>query len=547
MRDILARWPKLGTIARELAVLARAKALRYSRAKTPGSCTSEPARCSTVGRDECLQSGSSRGDGPVRATEEREVGSEEPVGGSHEDITNPPVGSCYERGLLGHAVLLGNPSPGEQNEPERAAGCTSHGAAEDALPGCRTPASSVLLSAVDYCPENEWDLGAIGRMGSGSGEILPLASGSGGDGEGHGGGGGEAAFRAFKKTRRGKRAGGAVSRRTGAKQKAASRAPEGPDDPGATWGGGKGQPTPVARAKGDEGGDGHVSSCSQPADGRRDPEALSRRAGKAGGADANACGSLGLGVHVAGRGFDAASDVPVPALEHAAVRPLRDLQRILCSVASDAGSSGKARGARECARDGVSASHIASMLRLCIRRAGILESILLIFAPFPWVPVASQRGASPYGLRSSEMAGLTVERPGMSRDEEDLACGKISATRPATVSTRGADSGPVPASGPLCPGPGEPSALLSSSSESSSSSATTGARGWGRGRYFPALGAVEGRDALAATALGVLAEALEDTGSLEHVLSIDGAAPVVSELGALGTVYAVPSWRIPAH
>lgn len=404
-----------------------------------------------------------------------------------------------------------------------------------------------------------------------------------------------------KKTRRGKRAGGAINRRRGAKERAAGRA----QDVSST--------AAIVSST-------HVANTvADTAPNRQEDATPSERSGETRqGVQATKIGSTaeGVSVGVGGRGYVAESAtspdrgsavLSLPALEHAALRSVRDLLIMLISSTSSAAAvSEKGQGGRASLLSSTVHSGATLSAKACLqtqlRHRGILESLVVLCAPLPWSPVrfALQGCGRHFSTTSPSSSLLPLPSKEAHVSPTDEGTVTLSEDSRCEATPRPPVSGPVnphnvdaekasraaavvgvcaKKSGEKEQGGAVLSALRKHSTQPSSRVPASPARapatpvenpgtptlsimGKGHGRAVADAGSRGGnavvadcgrRELLIALVLCVLGEALEEPRNREYVLGMDGAAPLVSDHlkgpsgwgGALRIERnSVPEWRL---
>lgn len=236
------------------------------------------------------------------------------------------------------------------------------------------------------------------------------------------------------------------------------------------------------------------------------------------------------------------------AIEAAAWKSLRDLQAMCpaapVSFSSQAVSFTDFLSAPPSANGGCSSAIagptttaneiITQRLRSQVKSHGVLDSLIAICAPFPWTPVAPQLNAAVVAERDPATAA-TAANPGVAN-----ACstGRLpSSSCSSSPSAAGADAGaiasPAPAgSTPTAHGGNDGSGGREQGDKAKNETTT---RGEGAGASNAAGGVGEGngggREAMTESALEVLLASLADEpANRDHVLRIDGGAPLVSAI-----------------
>ncbi|CAB1096330.1 unnamed protein product [Ectocarpus sp. CCAP 1310/34] len=244
------------------------------------------------------------------------------------------------------------------------------------------------------------------------------------------------------------------------------------------------------------------------------------------------------------------------AIEAAAWRSLRDLQA-MCPAASapfpsravsftdvfsappsaNGGGYSAVAGATTTANE-----NMAQRLRSQAKSRGVLDSLVAICAPFPWTPVVPQLNAAAASEQEPD-AAATAANPGVANACSTGLPPSSCSSSPSTPSTAGASTGagrapaastltasmafPSPAgSTPTAPGGNGGSGgqdqgnrVKEETAASGEGAAASAAAGEGNGG---------GREAMTESALEVLLASLADEpGNRDHVLRIDGGAPLV--------------------
>lgn len=386
-----------------------------------------------------------------------------------------------------------------------------------------------------------------------------------------------------KKTRRGRRAGGVLNRRRGAKAKAAKCEEDGAvsgtasEVTNVTGGRDPGMVVSLEAASSAEDTAGEPDALVRhQLDGRQTPNAHHETASDTGGVISSTgtvtaadtpssaamvdtdSGPRATSVECQGgsmqepivRSLSSSheSSIPLPVLEHAAAISIQDLQSIfLSSVAST--SEGK-REARDMSASAGSPSSCTATspnarLHLQLRRRGIIESLLALSAPFPWLPVlpampravrerSGQDKGKPYATKPGSTAATSgdaeasttrTEQPGqrdMDCDARDLQVEKRGATSPGHFrQSSTSKSSPSLGSSPA------PAARRNEASPPMARKGSTAVEGDG-GSAASASSASMRKASLIASAFAVLRCALEDSRNVESVFAMDGAAPLVS-------------------
>ena len=388
-----------------------------------------------------------------------------------------------------------------------------------------------------------------------------------------------------RKTRRGKRAGGAINKRRGAKEREALSAfCEGalPSGEGTIPFKGEDLPRETATTV-DNGSTNEASSARSPrlehpsrensvkkvaqqrapADGVE----VGRDSGKMG-VGGVAAGAHGWGVNGESGGtcsMNGASSeallrfepsaVDLPGLECAARRSLRELRAM--SVPASAvtlAENGKVGSASSMPALGLASRSAATgggksrVLQEQLRARGVLESLVALCAPFPWVPVSVSLAVA-RGGEGRPLGGLSRPRPSLAASlngaptlvpDPNMATSKGAGNSHSSSSLRGtmapdyvapvgmAAMNSVKGGNPSVPqtrndgAPRAESAPVSSENKKAAAKAVGGMDSSGRGG-----GDSCNREALTECALDALLTALSEPRNRDHVLRVDGAAPIV--------------------
>lgn len=297
----------------------------------------------------------------------------------------------------------------------------------------------------------------------------------------------------YKKTRRGKRAGGASNRRRGPKPKAKVRSGETPVTAhdagrvdgkdttlrGVTREGTVAPPTlplrdagiqtheegPHALAEGESGDRNSPGDTATCCDNGRDEDGV--------------CSCTSCSVDIA-------------ALECAALMSLRDLRSLIASPTTARGQTGA-----------------DSLVESRLQSSGVLESLVALCAPYPWAPIPLLHGTFPGGLPVCTWE--TPEHVGGQEAHGEVASAVDTPSR--SVSTC---SSMISAEGVHVD-----DAVHAATSRNGATVAT---------RTTAAFGGLRGagsREAVMEGALSVLSRAFEDPKNRDYVLRIDGATPLV--------------------
>lgn len=330
-----------------------------------------------------------------------------------------------------------------------------------------------------------------------------------------------ATARSHKKTRRGKRAGGAINRRRGAKERAAGCARRASGETMAEDGktntdvdvsatragkGGTGKPKDVA-AKPQEAATFPSRSLQQTegATVEQEVDGSSRGTGVHGEAII-CCAKTIPGAGEAPRGGNGSLRADVPRLESAAMRSIRELRSMF---ASSPGS------------DPAATTSGSAPLQSQVRTRGILESLVALCAPFPWWPVPLS--ASAHQPLPPLLPGVRVNSsPASGFVDSAVDVGVKQSAAPAAIdvvatsTSRSSDKGD----------PGNSGVRREDHTPEAPPGPTSGSdRGGTKARGGTVGGS--GHEVLTESALGILLIAFVEPKSRDHVLRIDGAAPLV--------------------
>lgn len=252
------------------------------------------------------------------------------------------------------------------------------------------------------------------------------------------------------------------------------------------------------------------------------------------------------------------SSIPVPVLEHAAAISIQDLRSILLNTSAST-SEGK-REAQDMPSSAISPSSYTTAsanarLHLQLRRRRIIESLLALSAPFPWLPVlpavprvvregsrqdegksnAKKPGSTAETSKDAAASTTRAERPGqreMGCNARDVRVGKPGATSPGHLrQSSTSSSSRLSVSTPSLHSPPAPAARRSEASSPTTRKGKSAVEGDG-GSAASVDTASTRKELLMASAFAALRCVLEDSRNVESVFAMDGAAPLVSRRGA---------------